>query len=296
MTFETTVPRILFIDSYDSFTFNLVSLCRGYPDCAVHIIKNDAFTIEQLLPFLPLFSAVVVGPGPGSPQNDQDIGVIKDLWGLAANVLLPIFGVCLGLQSLGVAYGARLERLNVVKHGQASLIHHTGRELFEGVGLVEAVRYHSLHVTLLDAGEVEQLAWADDGSENGLVVMAMRHTSKPFWAVQYHPESVCTQGGGRDVVSNFWSLAQTWSNKHGRRTSMELLSFLYFWKSSQIVSTRILDLPNLTARQVCELFGVANDESPFVLLDSAAQPGRHSIIGSLLPSSPQLSYFVGTPM
>ncbi|KAJ6575286.1 para-aminobenzoic acid synthetase [Mycena capillaripes] len=308
MTIEN--PRLLLIDSYDSFTFNLVSLCKqSIPNCTIYIIKNDAFTISQLLLFLPFFSAVVVGPGPGSPENDQDIGVIKDLWNLTERSLIPIFGVCLGLQSLGIAYGAQLKRLETVKHGQISHIHHIGVELFSGVGAVEAVRYHSLHVVLAKGGDVEELAWADD-EDNGRVVMAARHTSKPFWAVQYHPESVCTRGGGLEVIQNFWRLAQSWARKTGRRVipwNRDLENVMGKpWQSSPLpshrftpsesrttVTTQILEIPSLSATTVSELFGVLDEECPFVMLDSAAQPGRFSIIGSLMQTSLQITYFVG---
>ncbi|KAJ7808237.1 ADC synthase [Mycena olivaceomarginata] len=291
MAIDSENPRLLLVDSYDSFTFNLASLCKqSIPNCTIYIIKNDAFNISQILPFLPFFSAVIVGPGPGSPENDQDVGVIKDLWNLPAESIIPIFGVCLGLQSLGVAFGAHLKRLDVVKHGQIS-----------GSGMVEASK----------GGEVEKLAWVDDGAENGLVVMAARHTSKPFWGVQYHPESVCTRGGGSDVIQNFWRLAQSWSIKtrqQVKRWNLNLENTLGKpWQSSPLasphrstpsqprptVATQILELPRMTAATVSELFGVQDEASPFVMLDSAAQPGRFSIIGSLMQTSLQIMHFVG---
>ncbi len=154
------------------------------------IIKNDDLTIEALRPHLPYFSCVVVGPGPGSPSIAKDIGLVRDLWQLKEDVL-PVFGVCLGLQSLAIANGATLKRLHRVKHGQISQIHHTATDIFDSVGSIRAVRYHSLHVELKTDGDVEELAWADD-EENGRVVMGIRHRHRPFWAVQYHPESVCT--------------------------------------------------------------------------------------------------------
>ncbi|KAJ7631113.1 ADC synthase [Roridomyces roridus] len=303
-------PRILLVDSYDSFTLNLASLLKqSIPNCIIYIIKNDAFTIAQLLPFLPAFSAVIVGPGPGSPENDRDVGLIKDLWNLGEHSVLPMFGVCLGLQSLCVAHGAELKRLDVVKHGQISRVQHTGTFLFQGVGTVRAVRYHSLHVVLRQGGCIEQLAWVDDGAENGHVVMAVRHTSKPFWAVQYHPESVCTRGGGVEVIQNFWQLAQDWARKVQPRTTpwnsslQEMFgdpwpSFLRARPRMPIsqfpgVTTAVLDLPHITVAAVCELFGVCNEERPFVCLDSAAQPGRFSIVGSLMPESLQITHFVG---
>ncbi|KAF7320474.1 hypothetical protein MKEN_00832300 [Mycena kentingensis (nom. inval.)] len=197
------MANLLIIDSYDSFTYNLASLCKqAIPGCSIFIVKNDTLTIDRLLPYLSNFHAIVVGPGPGSPENDTDIGVIKYLWDLNG---IPILGVCLGLQSLGLANGAKVKRLEVVKHGQIYSVQHCGRDLFQGVGSVEAVRYHSLHIALQGA-QLEELAWTDD--ENGRVVMAVRHQSKPLWAVQYHPESVCTRGGGLEVIQNFWSLGR----------------------------------------------------------------------------------------
>ncbi|KAF8078895.1 ADC synthase [Lyophyllum atratum] len=303
-------PRLLFIDSYDSFTFNLASLCRlSIPNCIIYIIKNDDFTIDELLPQLGYFTAIVIGPGPGSPNNRQDIGVVKDIWRLKDEYVLPIFGVCLGLQSLGVEFGADLQRLNVVKHGQVSTVQHCGGDLFQGVGPVSAVRYHSLHVTLLNDGELEELAWANDGEENGRVLMAARHKIRPFWAVQYHPESVCTEMGGADVISNFWRLAQDWTRNSGRSIrSWDGLSKQTFgnpWPFIQphsppptpsllrpAVSVSVLDVPGLTVIAVAELFGASDNSSRFALLESAAKPGRFSIVASLLPTSLQITHFV----
>ena len=115
----------------------------------VFIIKNNEFSLQNLLPYLPYFSAVIIGPGPGSPDIPEDIGLVKDLWKLKEHDILPIFGVCLGLQSLALEFGALLNRLDAVKHGQISHIYHQGIDLFDNVGSVRGVRYHSLHVILL---------------------------------------------------------------------------------------------------------------------------------------------------
>ncbi|KAF8225110.1 para-aminobenzoate synthase [Tricholoma matsutake] len=308
MTFEK--PRILLVDSYDSFTFNLAALCRtAIPHCVISIIKNDDYTMQELLPHLGCFSAVVIGPGPGSPENVQDIGIVRDLWTMEGEDLLPIFGVCLGLQSMAIAFGAHLGRLRVVKHGQVSDIQHDGIDIFQGVQTVHAVRYHSLHVTLPKDGDLQELAWADDGEENGHVVMAAKHRSRPFWAVQYHPESVCTEGGGLDVLRNFWRLARNWTLERGRTlspwngTARDM--FCNPWphiqphsppptlsQSQPAVATVTLDLPGLSVVTACERLGVFDESLPFVLLDSAAKPGRFSIIGLLLPTSPQITHYV----
>ncbi|KAF7311045.1 hypothetical protein HMN09_00648000 [Mycena chlorophos] len=299
-------PKILLIDSYDSFTYNVVSLCKqAIPGCSIYVIHNDQLTISHLTPYISCFDALVVGPGPGNPTYDSDVGVIKHLW----NLDIPIFGVCLGLQSLGHAFGAKVERLNVVKHGQVSRIHHADRDLFKNVDTVDAVRYHSLHVVLPKCSvPLEVLAWTED-EENGRVVMALRHVSKPFWAVQYHPESVLTRGGGLEVVQSFWCLAQQWNAENKRAVSpwppnmTGALGSPWPALPSRVgrscfpreprprMTVEVLHLQNLTAATVCELFGVhETEDTPFVLLDSAAQPGRYSIIGSLLPTSLQILY------
>jgi para-aminobenzoate synthetase len=319
-------PRILLVDSYDSFTHkcvflvhnsvysteagsSLAALCRqSIPNCQIRIIRNDELAIEELRPHLKSFSAIVVGPGPGSPDNPTDIGVVKDIWHLEDGHLLPIFGVCLGLQSLGIEFGANLRRLGTVKHGLISRIHHTGSDIFQGVGEANAVRYHSLHVTIPASGQIEELAWAED-EENGRVVMGLKHTSKPFWAVQYHPESVRTEGGGCEVLRNFWTLASKWAQVH-RPSSTDpqtLPDIGVAWPhvpsphdlplpsrtlNNTVLSTKV-HLPQLTSTKISEYFGASKESSNFVLLDSAASPGRYSIVGHILPNTLQVTYYAG---
>jgi para-aminobenzoate synthetase len=275
----------------------------------VHIIKNDDLSLKQLIPVLSHLSAVVVGPGPGSPDCPSDVGVIADLWTLSDADLLPIFGVCLGLQSLALSFGARLKRLNVVKHGQVSPLNHDGTGLFKGVTDALVVRYHSLHVKLESGGTIEELASAEDKSDNGHVVMAIRHLSKPFWAVQYHPESACTQGGGVDVLRNFWCLAKTWCALNGRAQahwqpqlerivgppwpSLATPKYIPSLHSLRGVEFATLYLPGFSITNACENLGVRDESSPFVLLHSAAHPGRVSIIGCIDIDTPRISFTVG---
>ncbi|OAX43005.1 para-aminobenzoate synthase [Rhizopogon vinicolor AM-OR11-026] len=303
------LPRILLVDSYDSFTYNLASLCRkAIPNSQVHIIKNDDINLADLQSYLPYFSAVIVGPGPGSPDVPEDVGLVRDLWNLDDPHLLPVFGVCLGLQSLALEHGATLRRLSVVKHGQVSTVEHTGTDIFKGVGPVDAVRYHSLHVELSGAKNIEELASTHD-VENGKVVMAIRHATRPFWAVQYHPESVLTRGGGIEIMLNFWRLACAWSSSHGRVTrpwdQMADGVFGTPWPyirpppstprtNTPLASSTIkLSIPGLSAPDICEVLGVDDDSSPFVMLESAAQPGRFTIIGCLTSASLRVTYSIG---
>ncbi|KAH7886089.1 ADC synthase [Phlebopus sp. FC_14] len=302
--------RILLVDSYDSFTFNLASLCRrAAPDCLIHIIKNDELTLPQLIPCLRYFSGIIVGPGPGSPDVAEDIGIVKHLWKLDDRHLLPIFGVCLGLQSLASEHGAKVKRLTVVKHGQVSIVQHTGTDIFKGVGVVEAVRYHSLHVELAGDEELQELAWAYDDVGTEKTIMGLKHNSRPFWAVQYHPESVLTHGGGIEVMLNFWRLARSWNAARGRcirpwdRKAHSMFGLP--WPNPhpslpstddiprRSVLTSTLHLPGLHGPSICELLGVRDDSSPFVMLESISQPGRYTIIGCLNMTSARITYSIG---
>jgi para-aminobenzoate synthetase len=277
----------------------------------VHIIQNDKLSHDTLLAHLACFDAILVGPGPGSPANPADVGILTSFWHIPDAQLLPVFGVCLGLQSLALSHGAELKRLCTVKHGLISEVHHADKDIFDGVGAVHAVRYHSLHVVLRDAGDMEALAYADDGEEeNGRVLMAARHRTKPFWGVQYHPESVRTHGGGIEVLRRFWERAERWAEVHSRTarpwTPQAEAVFGPAWPSLRshsppasprqplpAVTTAVLDSCAMPVTAICELLGAADESNPFVLLDSAAAPGRYSIIGSLTPSSLRIQYTVG---
>jgi len=300
-------PRILLVDAYDSFTHNLSVQLSRCTAAEVHIIHIDSpfASIEELLPYLPSFDAVVIGPGPGSPDNDKDVGIIKDIWRLDGSHMLPVFGVCLGLQSMCLASGGTVGRLHTVKHGLTSRIRHGSVDLFEGLGEITAVRYHSLHAKLGggDNDELEALAWADD-DENGEVLMAAKHRTKPFWAVQYHPESVCTDGSDR-MVENFWRLATRWTMGSGRRTTPLSGSWRVRPRKACLleqlrdagelsephplntVQTTSLFARGLDVRRVCEMLDVESKRE-FVLLESASTPGRWSIIGVLTPGITQL--------
>ena len=222
-----------------------------------------------------------------------------------------MFGVCLGLQSLAVEYGAEIRRLDVVKHGQISEIHHLDTDIFAKLGHIQAVRYHSLHAHIDGRPDLIPLAWAEDGEENGRVLMALRHVTKPFWAVQYHPESVCTRPGGEGLIRNFWRLAAQWTQARGRHarpwTPDVELHVGPPWpgvspsvgpvveRTSMLVSTRTVQILKAGIPRICEMLGVEDDSSDFVMLDSAAAPGRFSIIASLLPTSIRITYFAGGP-
>lgn len=191
---------ILVVDNYDSFTYNLVQLLAvaGGEDeapLAIEVVRNDAASAEQILARGP--SGIVLSPGPGRPE---DAGVCLELF--AARPRIPVLGVCLGHQALGVAFGATVDRAPRLMHGKSSPVRHDGIGLLAGLSNpFDAGRYHSLEVkadTL--ASDLEPLAWTEDGT-----LMAMRHRSHPYWGVQFHPESILTSEGSR-LLANFLAL------------------------------------------------------------------------------------------
>jgi anthranilate synthase component 2 len=185
---------ILVVDHYDSFTYNLVQLIEslGHP---TEVVKSDAEPAEALVAREP--EAVILSPGPGRPE---DAGVFVELL-RTLPPQVPVLGVCLGHQAMGIVAGARVERAEPV-HGKASLVHHDGRGIFAGVpDPFEAARYHSLVVLREDLpAELQLTAWSDDG-----LVMAMRHLELPRFGVQFHPESILTPEGP-SIVRNFLAL------------------------------------------------------------------------------------------
>ena len=217
--------RILFIDAYDSFSNNIITLLKDELSVTVEVVKIDDARLvlndDAFFTFLDGFDAVVAGPGPGHPTNTKDVGLLAKLWHLPAEHLIPVLGVCLGFQSLALAFGATVERLREPRHGIVTPVVHCNSDIFAVTGDVLATQYHSLHVQLgHDQGtevwkpsrscrELIPLAW-DVDSLHGPVLMAAKHCHKPFWGVQYHPESICTNEEGSKIVGSWWREVRTW--------------------------------------------------------------------------------------
>ncbi|KAL7754132.1 para-aminobenzoate synthase, (PABA) [Sorochytrium milnesiophthora] len=192
--------RILIIDNYDSYTFNLYQLlCAANAHCLPVVIRNDQFSWPQLQrDILPHFDCVVISPGPGRPDVQADFGVCAEL---LRSCPLPILGVCLGHQGIASCYGGQVVHAPQVMHGLSSDIHHTGQSLFADIpSPFSVIRYHSLvvHHDLPDC--LEAIAWTFDGDLR--VNMGIQHKHKPIWGVQFHPESICTTYGHR-IAENF---------------------------------------------------------------------------------------------
>jgi anthranilate synthase component 2 len=183
---------ILLIDNYDSFTWNLVHYLAEL-GAEAEVVRNDAMTVQDALALKP--DAVLLSPGPCAPEQ---AGICLPLL-RAAPEDLPILGVCLGHQAIGQAYGGEVVRAKTVMHGKTSAIRHRGGGVFSGLpdGFT-ATRYHSLAVegSTLPA-ELEVTAWTEDGE-----IMGLSHRSRPVHGVQFHPESIATEGG-RDILANF---------------------------------------------------------------------------------------------
>ncbi len=180
--------RILVVDNYDSFVYNVVHYLAQI-GAEVDVWRNDdeRFSSDD---WVGAYDGVLLSPGPGTPE---DAGVSIDLVRRFGG-RVPVFGICLGLQAIGVAYGAVVGRAPELLHGKTSPVHHDGRGVFAGLpNPITATRYHSLAIdpgTLPD--ELEVSARTESGT-----IMAVRHRRLPIEAVQFHPESVLTEGGYR---------------------------------------------------------------------------------------------------
>ena len=187
------MTRIVLVDNYDSFTFNLAQAFMAL-GAQVEVIRADDPRLDTALVSRP--DRLVISPGPGRPEAaGRSPALVRE----APAMGIPTLGVCLGLQCAAIAFGARVVRAPVPRHGKTSLVRHDGKGIFAGVPLpTEATRYHSLMVdeATLPA-ELVVTARADDG-----VVMGLRHITLPLEAVQFHPESVLTADGMR-MLENF---------------------------------------------------------------------------------------------
>ncbi len=183
-------PRVLMIDNYDSFTFNLVQYL-GELHADLHVVRNDQAAIEELLD--GEWDAVVVSPGPCTPS---EAGISVEAMRRFPEAGVPALGVCLGHQSLATAFGGRVVRHEPV-HGKTTEVEHDGRGVFEGLPSPLTVgRYHSLVVDPELPAQLEATAFG------GGVLMAMRHRELPAVGVQFHPESVLTPEG-KSMLENF---------------------------------------------------------------------------------------------
>ena len=345
-------PQILFIDAYDSFSQNIIALLESALHVDVNLIHIDNKLYNsskaQFLRLLASHDAVVAGPGPGDPNNARDIGLISKLWDLEEENLLPVLGICLGFQSLAISCGATIKRLQEPRHGIVANIVHPGKSIFRNLANVEAVQYHSLQAYAArhdcsfgssntsaprdhygSFSTLQPLAWDMDNPKNGRVLAAMKHSEKPFWGVQYHPESICTNENGKMIVLNWWNEACSWllihkgkkifsdlraSPRHNRRQQLHTLQpSMHTLQDEEDIFRDIRSLFQINTPDVCyESFPAAALSIPdicaalnclqsqLVVLESAtgsdgspvnSETGRKSIIGTLFSESLKLHYY-----
>jgi len=345
---------ILYVDAFDSFSNNIVALLETTLNVRVTIIPANA-PIANLPRTLACFDAVVLGPGPGDPTTSKDIDLFKRILEVDFVDETPVLGICLGFQSICVTFGATLERLTNPKHGMVTEMYHPQGSIFRFHASFEATQYHSLRVKIGHPLEIARpilhpigcwdpavlwgvtktcptlgpLAWDVEDAANGGVLMAVEHLSKPFWGIQFHPESICTSRLAPEIIRAWWRLALKYkvdvrkynanegianntldgSAIHGLPRNLSLLRRKAYWNSlprplatsgRQIlpgptkVHTSRISVGDLTAIELCE--GLRSSGYEFIFLESAIsrpEVGCHSIIGLVNPGTKILEYTSG---
>lgn len=184
--------KIILLDNYDSFTYNLVHYL-GELGAEVEIIRNDKISVGELLAKKP--NGIVISPGPGTPQ---DSGICLELIKTASGKV-PLFGVCLGMQAMGEAFGGKVIRAPKPMHGKISKIFHEGRSVFKGLpSPFDATRYHSL---IVENSSLPDCLDVTAKTEDGLI-MGLQHKTHNTHGVQFHPESIASEHG-HAIIKNF---------------------------------------------------------------------------------------------
>lgn len=317
---EITLPKldqssssksILYVDAYDSFSYNVVAMLEETLGVKVTVITIDSeWPDSNMTEFLQHFEAVVLGPGPGDPNVPSDVGIMRDIWSLQVSDLLPVFGICLGFQSLCLHQGVPIERLPYPLHGQIHKITTSSKDIFEDLSEVEVTLYHSLYANAASSTspDLEYLAWLSlKDRPDAHIPMAVRHLNKPFWGVQFHPESCKSEVNAcKALLKNWWKMALAFNKIVGRGgycslpeavisphtapcpfpdAAYEMLKWSK--SSSECSASRSLQRPGLTAETISELFNEPG--SPAVLFQSN---GRYSIVSVPNPGSWRLEYNV----
>lgn len=352
---STSSYDILYIDAYDSFTNNILSLlhkCLPAP-LTIRVVKiddarfyNDTKPSPATVPAgfveeLRKYDAVVCGPGPGHPSVDEDVGLMRWIWQLAEEDVIPALGICLGFQSLCLSNGATVKRLHGGQHGIVREVSHVGLDIFSGVGAFEATLYQSLcvhldHDHVCNDGlpsSLEPLAWVEAngmtveervqrGIKDEVVLVAVKHRQRPWWGLQYHPESVCTkQSASEAIIQNWWKEVLAYNERTNRvrqtsttlcgdpSTRQSLLAQHHASSSTDLKSTtdnalrwRNVELSRgIETPDIIEALGLQGED--VIVLDSSnaqqtdsAAPhvrGRHSIIALDIPTARRYEYRIG---
>ncbi|KAK4229888.1 Aminodeoxychorismate synthase [Podospora fimiseda] len=323
MSPENPKPQILFLDAYDSFSNNITSLLTILLSAEVSVLPIDfPISDSDFASELSRYDAVICGPGPGNPYNQNDVGLINRVW----EYDIPVLGICLGFQSLVVRFGGKVDRVKGGGlHGMVRAVEFDNEkeDIFKGVGKYKATLYHSLCGELgRDNRELKGLAWLEGEQK---LLMGVRHEIKPFWGVQYHPESVCTGVEGNKVIENWWEEARRWNEERGRKvvtgekklagaaTRRSLLSLLGgteeeerkdWWEEVEIGAVlNSVTVPLARGAQVPDVVeAVETEGGERIVLDSAnAAPatsradvrGRYSIVAAGLDEALRIEHHTG---
>lgn len=323
---STARPKssILYVDAYDSFSYNIVAMLEEVLGVQVTLIAIDAeWPDGNMIDFLQHFDAVVLGPGPGNPNVPEDVGIMEDILNTSSPNMLPVLGICLGFQSLCLHHGVPIGRLLEPLHGQVHRITTASRDIFENMHSLEVTLYHSLYAIYYEREdtslrsrtaslrpELDFLAWlsppADDTSSVLRIPMAVRHKEKPLWGVQFHPESCKSDREAcHSLLRNWWRMTVKFNKTHDRegygslpidivRPSSESSSLpdiaftMVSWSaySSDHSASRSIPACQLGAEAICQLF---NDPGAQAVLFRSN--GKHSIISVPSHGSWRLEYF-----
>ncbi|KAJ5755232.1 hypothetical protein N7533_004775 [Penicillium manginii] len=321
---EISVPHlksILYVDAYDSFSYNVVAMLEETLNVKVTVMTIDSeWPDGNMHEFLRHYEAIVLGPGPGNPNDPKDVGIMKDIWNLQDTELLPVFGICLGFQSLCLHHGIPIERLPYPIHGQVHHIATEAKDIFENVPSLEVTLYHSLYANLDETIDSQNSAISDldflasltlegGATSTTRIPMAVRHWQKPFWGVQFHPESCKSEKEAcKILLRNWWQLALKYNKVSGRGGYSQLPTAIISpcedttpfpniaydmlnWSSATSGSSthRVFARDSLSTETISNLFNAPG--SPTVLFQSN---GQYSIISVPSPGSWRLEYWANT--
>ncbi len=225
------MKKLLFIDNYDSFVYNLVQyfgeLSSSGSSFEIVVVRNDEITVDDVKEISPF--AIVISPGPGVPS---DAGISEEVIA-TLHESIPILGVCLGHQAIGEVFGAKIVRAPQPKHGKVSLVKHDGNFLFEGLeNPLSVVRYHSLVISRENLPEsIIPVAFSEDDFQ----IMAVRIEGYPVFGVQFHPESYATEGS-KSLVANFLKIAHSFYKMHDRKIFYRSEAYIGDLRKSEVQS------------------------------------------------------------
>ncbi len=189
--------KLLIIDNYDSFTYNLVQYC-GELSTEPIVFRNDRITVKQFSQIKP--ERVIISPGPGNPCDERYFGICSEIIKISGEKSIPVLGVCLGHQGIGYTFGGTIRRAKTLKHGKTSLIKHDGKGIFNNLpNPFRATRYHSL---VVDEKTLPNELIISAKSEDDNEIMGLRHKEYNIQGIQCHPESILTESGKR-LLQNF---------------------------------------------------------------------------------------------